>query len=89
MTNDTRRALEIIKPIADELCISVKADDRLLYVDGVGIGISCNSTWATLWEFIGYLTIMYDYKFRQIRLTDKQLTAIKRYWIEQTITVDI
>ena len=82
MTNDTRRALEIIKPIADELCISVHADDRFLYVDNVGIGISCNSTWATLWEFIGYLTINYDNRFRPIKLTNKQLTAIKRYWVE-------
>ena len=89
MTNDTRRALEIIKPIADELCISVKADDRFLYVDNVGIGISGNSTWATLWEFIGYLTIKYDNKFRQIKLTDKQLAAIKRYWADKEYWTEV
>ena len=30
MTNDTKRALEIIEPMAKELNIEVSADDRLL-----------------------------------------------------------
>lgn len=54
MTNDTKRAIEIIEPMAKELKIEVSADDRLLYCNGQAIGISCNSTYATINEFLGY-----------------------------------
>ena len=82
MTEDTKRALEIIKPIASEFGISVNATDKTLLLDGIEIGISMNSTWATLWEFVGYLMVRYSDCFRNVRLTDKQLNAIKRYWRE-------
>ena len=54
MTKDTERALEIIAPIAKELGVKVTADDNLLYInnDG-GIGITFNSTRATVLEFVG------------------------------------
>ena len=55
MTQYTKRAIEIITPIANELNLKVSASDRFLKVsrhneDDVYIGISCNSTYATLME---------------------------------------
>lgn len=85
MTDDTKRALEIIKPIADELGITVKADDKILYIQEIGIGISCNSTWATLWEFIGYLITVYDSKFRRININNMQKHQIKRFWLSHDV----
>lgn len=70
MTDDTRRALEVIEPIAEILGISeVRADNKFLYIDGHAIGISGNSTYATVMEFIGVCTIRYCRKFRELNLT--------------------
>lgn len=81
MTEDTRRALEIIKPLADELQLSVKANDKFLYVEDIIIGISCNSTWATIMEFIGYVILTkYSEKFRRLDLKPQTRENIKRYW---------
>lgn len=41
MTEDTKRAIEIIKPIADELNIPVDADESLLYSGDQVIGMVC------------------------------------------------
>ena len=84
MTDDTRRALEIIKPFADEFCYEVTADKDKLYIKRYNydaeIGISCNSTWATVMEFLGYLFMtQYTERFRPINLTKKQKDAIMRY----------
>ena len=82
MTDDTKRALEIIQPIAEMLNIKVSADDKILYLDGMGIGISMNSTYATLMEFIGWLFLFkYDPKFREVKLTEAQQDTVGRYWI--------
>lgn len=81
MTEDTRRALDIIQPIADELHIKVEATNKLLIVDNVNIGISHNSTYATVMEFIGYLTILYDSQFRGLYLDADQQDIIERYWL--------
>lgn len=54
MTRDTERAMEIILPMAKEFNIDVKADFHCLYCNGQAIGIACNSTYATLNEFLGY-----------------------------------
>ena len=45
MTEDTKKAMEIIKPLADELNITVKADNRILYIDEIGIGraVECST----------------------------------------------
>ena len=81
MSKDTQKAMEIIEPMADVIGLSVKADDKFLYVEDIAIGISCNSTWATLMEFIGYvLETKYDGKFRPLDLTPMQTKQIKRYW---------
>lgn len=83
MTQDTAKALEIIIPLADELGIRVEADDERLYVNNTQIAISLNSTWATVFEFIGYLITEYNTEFRPINLTDKQLETIRRSWYTQ------
>lgn len=83
MTQDTAKALEIIIPFADELGIRVEADDEKLYVNNTQIAISCNSTWATVFEFIGYLITEYNREFRPFDLTEKQLETISRCWYTQ------
>lgn len=79
MTEDTKRALAIIEPMAKELRIKVDADDTHLYVGGETIGIACNSTYATIMEFIGYLVTYHANKNRWA-LTSKQVERVKRYW---------
>ena len=84
MTLDTERALEIIRPFAREFNIKVDADMKCMYVDApyLGkkkIGIACNSTYATLKEFIGVLMFRYDHD-RDIELSEKQKSIIERYW---------
>ena len=88
MTDDTRRALDIIKPIADFFHIEVTADNNFLIINGQPIGITCNSTRATLFEFIGYMIDVYcdekgvTYKDLQDRIhrcwyNDEQVKSIK------------
>ena len=81
MTENTRRALEIIKPIADFLKIEVSADWKVLYVNEIGIGIACNSTYATVMEFIGFLLMSEYPKFRGIHIDKWDIDAIERYWV--------
>ena len=85
MTEDTRRALKIIRPIAKMVGVDIEADDNLLYInnDG-GIGIAFNSTKATVLEFVGWLIIYYDSHFRCLGLSDKQLDTIKQFWYSQS-----
>lgn len=83
MTNDTKRALEIIKPMADELNIEVDADDRLLYCNGQAIGIGCNSTYATIMEFIGYVLVKEYSKWR--RLNTRLFDDARRYWVSSEL----
>lgn len=81
MTEDTKRALDMILPIAKELGINrIHADDDALYVEDSIIGITYNSTSATLWEFIGYLILEYQYRRRDLKLTDEQIKTITRNW---------
>ena len=84
MTEDTRRALEIIKPMADELRIEVKAVGDMLLCNGQAIGISCNSTHATIMEFIGYVfATVYNrerIKIYHEEIPPKLRDRIKRYW---------
>ena len=86
MTQDTAKALEIIIPLADELGIRVEADDEKLYVDNTQIAISYNSTWATIFEFIGYLITEYNREFKSFNLTDKQLDTIRISWYPEKST---
>ncbi|MBR6982112.1 MAG: hypothetical protein IKH75_01040 [Ruminococcus sp.] len=81
MTEDTRRALEAIAPIAKELNISIRADRHFLYCNGQAIGIGCNSTYATINEFLAYCMVWLsrrEYRFRNI--PEGFESALKRYW---------
>lgn len=85
MTPDTERALEIIRPMAKEFNITVDAYERFLFVDDpyngeFAIGISGNSTYATLMEFIGVLTLRHA-RDRRWEVSKKQQETIKRYWV--------
>ena len=81
MKEDTRRALEAIKPLANELKIAVDADNKFLYLDDIAIGIDCNSTWATIMEFIGYVIVKkYTRRFRNVWFDGEQEEKIKSYW---------
>ena len=86
MTEDTKRALEIIKPIADELRLDVTADEKILYINDIGIGISMNSTYATIMEFVGYLYLNhYTKRFRGIKVDADTKEWITRYWIDDKL----
>lgn len=86
-TTDTREALKAIRPLAKELRIDVEADGHFLYCDGQPIGIACNSTYATIKEFIGYVilrSIDRDIlEHRKCGLTGAQKDAIRMYWTSQ------
>lgn len=66
MTEDTKRAIEIIRPICEELGLSVSADDTVLQIGDVKVGIYANSTYATLMEAIGILFVKKYPEFRHI-----------------------
>lgn len=84
MTEDTKRALEVIAPMAKELHIKVSADNSFLYCNGQAIGIGCNSAYATIKEFIGYVfaTVykhdVFDMHGENIPL--KVMQRVKSYW---------
>lgn len=81
MTKDTERVLEIIAPICDELRISVNADNNFLYCNGQAIGIACNSTKATLDEFIGFLMVdLCNREHYRYKIPEELEKCIKRYW---------
>lgn len=84
MTEDTKRAMEIIVPMAKELSIDVKADDSFLYCNGQAIGIGCNSIYATIKEFIGYVfATVYKHDVFDMHneaLPAKVLNRVREYW---------
>ena len=83
MTDDTKRAVEALKPLMRELKIEISADKYHLYLNDQAIGIDCNSTWATIMEAIGYVfQTQYVKDFRRLKEgTKKDLAVnIKRYW---------
>ena len=80
MTDDTKLALEAIEPIAKALNIHVRADDKFLYLNGQAIGIGCNSTWATVNEFIGYAFCTTWLKDKSIKIPRPLKERIERYW---------
>lgn len=84
MTKDTERALEAIMPIAKVLNIKIDADDSLLYCNGQAIGIGCNSTYATINEFLAYAMIWlskHEYRFKEIPAG--YASILKRYWLSK------
>lgn len=87
MTEDTRRAIEIISPLANELNISIKATESLLFMNGQAIGISCNSTYATLMEIIGWIFLgKYCHDFRAVDIDwNEAQETIMRYWVTNDV----
>ena len=89
MTIDTQKALEVIIPLAAYLNIELSADDRLLYCNGQAIGISCNSTYATINEFLGYAFLRMcqrEYRFRDSIEDALWLQEdIRRYWVSDAV----
>ena len=86
MTSDTKRAIDALKPLAEQLRIEVGADDKRLYMNGQAIGISCNSTWATLMEAIGwmFLKLYVPDRERSVKiLTEAGRKRIKDYWMDK------
>lgn len=84
MAEDTKRAIEIMKPICGLLGIDLSADGGMLYIGDQAIGIACNSTYATCMEVIGYLFLEEWPKFRYESVRDASLElSIKRYWISK------
>lgn len=80
MTEDTKRALEVIAPLAKELHIQVDADNSFLYCNGQAIGIGCNSTYATLNEFVQYVFWYYWKKWKSEKMPDIVRKTIQCYW---------
>ena len=84
MTEDTKRALKAITPMAEQLGIRVTADDKFLYCNGQAIGIGCNSAYATIKEFIGYVFVTVYKKdvfdLHGEALPAKVLNRIKEFW---------
>ena len=83
MTEDTKKALEIIGPMAKELNIDIAADDHCLYCNGQAIGIACNSTYATVKEFLGYAMIWIGQREYRWKVPEKFASEIRRYWISK------
>lgn len=84
MTADTEAALQIILPMAKELGINVSADYHCLYCNGQAIGIACNSTFATLNEFLGYAMywmLITNHGRWRLGLAEFEKQA-KEYWID-------
>lgn len=88
MTEDTKRAIEAIEPIAKELNIKVTADDSFLYCNGQAIGIGCNSAYATIKEFIGYVfATVYKHDVFDMHgeaLPAKVLNRVRKYWFTKS-----
>ena len=90
MTEDTRRALEIIAPMAKELNIEVKTQGsygNYLVCNGQYIGIADNSTFATIMEFIGYVfATVYKHNVFDTHgeaLPHKVFNRVKKYWVNK------
>ena len=80
MTPDTERAINAIKPLCDALRIEVAADNARLYMNGQAIGIACNSTYATLNEFLGYAIIWLGSREYRYKVPENYKKELKRYW---------
>lgn len=89
MTDDTKRAVEILQPIMEELGIPMEATNSRLILRDDAIGIDCNSTWATVMEAIGWLFLKayaQDFRPSVSEEMDYDLREdIQRYWIKRKI----
>ena len=84
ITPDIAEAVKILWPICEELNIELSADGSVMNIGGQKIGVSCNSTYATVMEAIGFLFYHeYAHRFRTHEISDETEEAIKRYWIKE------
>ncbi len=82
ITPDIAEAVKALRPICEGLNIELSADGSVMNIGGQKIGVSCNSTYATVMEGIGYLFYTaYSMGFRQNKMSKSTKEAIKRYWI--------
>lgn len=93
MSEDTAKALEVIEPMAKALNIHVRADRKFLYLNGQAIGIGCNSSYATIMEFVGYVFVKYWTDGKSIKIPGTLKERIRRYWftpeeLEQVIRAE-
>lgn len=95
MTPDTEIALKAIGPLAKALRIDVSADDDgHLKINNTLIGIACNSTYATIMEFVGYVFLqewVHDryYKFNKKGTENDIRNAVRDYWIDKVRAEEI
>lgn len=82
ITPDIERAVKLLQPICDELDIKLSADGSVMTIGGQKIGVSCNSTYATVMEAIGFLFYHeYAHGFRAHDISSETNEAVKRYWL--------
>lgn len=80
MTEDTKRALAAIEPMANAVGVRVSADEHFLYCNGQAIGIECNSAYATINEFIGYAFLKVWAKDNCFKMPQTVTDRVRRYW---------
>ena len=87
ITPDIERAVKILLPICEELGYQIYSDGSVMTIGGQKIGVSCNSTYATVMEGIGTLFLLeYVNQFRTHEISDETEEAIKRYWLKRKIS---
>lgn len=84
ITPDIERAVKILLPICEELGYQIYSDGSVMTIGGHKIGVSCNSTYATVMEGLGTLFLLeYVNQFRTHEISDETEEAIKRYWLKK------
>ena len=84
ITPDIERAVKILLPICEELGYQIYSDGSVMTIGGQKIGVSCNSTYATVMEGLGFLFLRgYAEGFRHHFISQASQEAIKRYWIKE------
>ena len=82
ITPDIEEAVKVLQPICKGLGFTIYADGSVMTINDQKIGVSCNSTYATVMEGIGYLFYTaYSMRFRQHKMSKSTKEAITRYWI--------
>ena len=83
MTEDTKRAVKALGPLAEALHLDLSADETRLYINGQAVGIACNSTYATIMEGLGLIFLKEYPRFRYSAKISRSLQEdIMRYWVK-------
>lgn len=83
MTEDTKRAIEAISPLAKLLGIGISTGgDNWILFDGQPIAIGENSDYATAHEFLGYCIYKWaDWTNKKGLISPEMDKRIRSYWI--------